>query len=45
MPRYMQDKNDDVHVTVGAAWSRDEQVPTSDFIIAYRDGSGTTSTS
>jgi hypothetical protein len=38
--RFTQDQNDDVHVKVGAGWSHDDQVPTSDFIIAYRDGSG-----
>jgi hypothetical protein len=40
MGRETQDKNDDVHVKVGAGYSRDEDVATSDFIIAYRDGSG-----
>ena len=38
--RWTQDKTDEIHTTVGAGRSHDEDGPTSDFIIAYRDGSG-----
>ncbi len=40
MPRYTQDKTDDVHTKVGAGQSRDTGRDTTDAIIAYRDGSG-----
>jgi hypothetical protein len=35
-----QDQNADYHTKVNAGWSHDQQSPTSDFIIAARDGSG-----
>jgi hypothetical protein len=35
-----QDINPDWHTKVNAGWSRDQQAPVSDFIIAARDGSG-----
>lgn len=35
-----QDLTPDLHTKVNAGWSHDHQGPTSDFIIAARDGSG-----
>ncbi len=40
MGKYTQDINEDTHTKVGAGYSKDNDVVTSDFIIAYRDGSG-----
>jgi hypothetical protein len=39
-PRHTQDRTADVHVTVQGRESHDHGVPTTDFIIADRDGSG-----